>query len=559
MSKIFFLISIIILSNVISCEAAGPAKAAKLSRSRSQRKLKIPHADSPYGINQSLDRINAKDADLMPEMGIKWVRVHFFWEDIEKEPGKYNWKMADQAMKNCIRKDFGILARINSPPLHACDKPHEHIPSPKKMAAFARRMLKRYPGKIHAVEVMNEANVNKWPGVWERAAKHYVPVLKATYKAVKKYNPDILVVSAGIWQHPMYYLEDMYKEGAKGYFDVFNFHYYTEHQTNNDGGPAYFDAFRGNLSYMIAYFHDIMKRNGDGDKPIWVTEFGWSVTPEGQKHGVGEEKQAKFTEAAYEICRTSGIVTKVFPFCFHNTDGMSMIHERDTSKKHGPSARKEYRRKVFYALRDYAKKYPTWERKTTKLDMGPAAASSPLPIENSKMDKNIKGWASVKGHQTAKWDKKGHDGSGSLKLTTKGMKPAAAIQQGLPVEGGKGYEVRGFLRMKGGSANQFYPHGMIEITFTDKNGKLLNLRGPLSDNRAGDGISAQYFVSDTFGDWYEVHYPFKAPKNAVKANIILTLKPPNFRKKYKPVTGRAWFDDITVKPFQLSGRKESPK
>lgn len=525
-----------------------------------ESRLDVPHADSPYGINQRLDEIRARDVDLMPEMGITWVRVHFFWDKIEAAPGEFDWTVPDEAMANCTRKGFGVLARINTPPAHACDPPNEAIGNAEKFAAFTRKVLDRYPGQIHAVEVMNEENVNRWPGVWERAAREYVPVLQATYQAVKDYNPEILVVSAGIWQHPMYYLEDMYKAGAKGYFDVFNFHYYTEAQAIDQGGPRYFDAMRGSLSYLIAYHHDVMKRYGDDQKPIWLTEFGWSCTPESQSHGVGEELQASLTVDAYDICRTSGLVTKVFPYTFHNTDGMAMIHEGDTSKQYGPSAAANHKRKIFYALRDYAKHYPTWQVDEPQLDLGPDAADAPLAITNADMEQGMASWTAANETQAAADSEQTHSGQSALKVSTDGQGPAVVSQGEIPVEPARGYEVRGWLYMTGGKQNEFYPHGMVEITFRDADGQPIDVHGPLSDNRAGKTISTQYFVSETFGEWYEVHYPFRAPDNAATAEILLALRPPNFRKPYDPVPGEAWFDDIAVKPFQLAAktRKEKP-
>lgn len=531
---------------------AAPPNVPPASNPDSDRpRLVVPHADSPYGTNQVLDRIKARDTELMPEMGIKWVRVHFFWDRIEVEPGVFDWEIPDKAMASCVGQGFGILARINTPPGDACVAPHKTIPDPEKFAAFTKIVLERYPGQIHALEVLNEGNTGRWPGVWERAAHLYVPVLKAGYLATKAYNPDILVLSSGIWQHPMYYLEDMYKAGAKDYFDVFNFHYYIEGQAADHGGPLYFDAVRGSLSYLVAYYYDVMKKYGDGDKPIWVTEFGWAVSPEGQNHGVGEALQAEFTVNAVDIFRRSGVVTKIFPFCFYSTDGMAMIHERDTSKKFGPSAGKDYRRKVFYDLRDYAKRYPKWDSTRRDMDLGPEAAERALAIKNPGMDGGVDSWATDSPAGVA-WDaERGYTRPGSIKLTTDGHGPTTATQRGLRVEPDRGYEVRGHMKMSGGMANEFYPHGMIEVDFYDKHGRQIAVHAPLSDNRVGKGVSSHYFVSDTFGDWYEVHYPFRAPADAVTADVTFSLRPPNYREPYKPVAGEAWFDDVTVKPFEL--------
>jgi hypothetical protein len=52
----------------------------------------------------------------------------------------------------------------------------------------------------------------------------------------------------------------MYKCGAKGYFDAISIHPY--------GKPLHWQA--------IDDTHKVMKDHGDGDKGLWVTEWGFS-------------------------------------------------------------------------------------------------------------------------------------------------------------------------------------------------------------------------------------------------------------------------------------------
>ena len=67
------------------------------------------------------------------------------------------------------------------------------------------------------------------------------------------------------------YLEGMYREGAKGYFDAIAIHPYDKKNT----GPFHLRGIRDTRRVLVA--------NGDWDKAIWLTEYGWSTPDEALK------------------------------------------------------------------------------------------------------------------------------------------------------------------------------------------------------------------------------------------------------------------------------------
>ncbi|MBW3623540.1 MAG: hypothetical protein KY468_09045, partial [Armatimonadetes bacterium] len=120
--------------------------------------------------------------------------------------------------------------------------------------------------------------------------------------------------------------------------------------------------------------------------------------------------------------------------------------------------------------------------------------------------------------------------------------PAGAAQGGIPSEGGRLYEVTGWVRMTGGAKDPRYARAMVEVQAWGEGEKSLNVTGPLHDRRAGDQLSTNYYISETEGQWYEIHYPFYAPAEARTVNIGLRLD-------FGP--GVAWFDDIKIAPLEL--------
>lgn len=126
------------------------------------------------------------------------------------------------------------------------------------------------PYGVHIYEVMNEPNGCEY----NLTPSAYTAILKASYTAIKAADPSAFVLMAGLCPPddtadlPYTYLTAMYAAGAKGYFDAMNDHPYsypdTPLQTSDSWNP---------WSYL-PQLHTIMANNGDGNKQIWLTEFG---------------------------------------------------------------------------------------------------------------------------------------------------------------------------------------------------------------------------------------------------------------------------------------------
>jgi hypothetical protein len=96
------------------------------------------------------------------------------------------------------------------------------------------------------------------------------------------------------------FLQQMYDNGAKDYFDVLTMQGYGLWSGPDDRRmrPRVL-----NFSRPI-YVHDIMIKNGDAHKPIWLTEMNWNALPSDhpaypQYGRVTEEQQARYVVEAY--------------------------------------------------------------------------------------------------------------------------------------------------------------------------------------------------------------------------------------------------------------------
>jgi hypothetical protein len=95
------------------------------------------------------------------------------------------------------------------------------------------------------------------------------------------------------------YLQRMYNAGAGACFDIMS----------AQGYGLWSGATDQRLKPTVINFphhlllRDLMVRNGDAHKSIWISEMGWNVVPEGMEARFGrvtEEQQARYTVQAYE-------------------------------------------------------------------------------------------------------------------------------------------------------------------------------------------------------------------------------------------------------------------
>jgi hypothetical protein len=245
-------------------------------------------ARTPEEIDRTLDEMQA--------MGVQNVRILVPWGIVEPWPGFTFWETTDYIVNAAYERDMGVLADITSTALWASypgTPAYSSEPTdPEAYARFAAMVAERYEGKVSAYEIYNEVNTAiAWAP--QPDAEVYVEVLKAAYTAIKEVDPEATVVAGGLIStydygnltvNPVGYLEQMYANGAAGYFDALSFHPYHYTLPFSQGRPW------GNLSPInqMDMMHELMVANGDGDKLIWSTEYGVPTTPQ------DEQTQAAF-------------------------------------------------------------------------------------------------------------------------------------------------------------------------------------------------------------------------------------------------------------------------
>ncbi|MCS7050198.1 MAG: cellulase family glycosylhydrolase [Thermomicrobium sp.] len=265
----------------------------------------IPLTDvNPLGINTFLqaepdpERV-ARMLDMIAAAGFSYIRQPFFWYEIEPEPGvfwdtKWNvstWEKYDRIVRLARERGLEIIARLDKPPRWAregqpmLDECPDGPPTrTEDYARFVQAVVRRYQGQIRYVQIWNEPNLrNEW-GCQPIDPVAFTRLLEVAYRAAKDADPNVLVLMPGLAPtdqtgpenlSDLLFLERMYQAGAAPYFDIASAMVYGYGYSPHDRRV---DFARNNFSRVLQT-REIMVRYGDGNKPLWVSEYNWVAFP----------------------------------------------------------------------------------------------------------------------------------------------------------------------------------------------------------------------------------------------------------------------------------------
>ena len=256
------------------------------------------------------------------QLGADWVRLWALWETMEPSPGRFDEHLIgvlNGRIAALKARGVKVLVVVHRAPAWA-NGGRGGIAPPSDPATFGRfmgRIAARVPG-ADAWELWNEPDSQEfWAGGADPPA--YAALLRAAYPAIKAAQPSDIVVTGGMVGNNMDFLAALYANGAGGAFDAVGVH--TDTACLTDGPGVYYRDERGRVGrYTFSAYrevHAVMADHGDGAKPIWMTELGWSTQggrcPVGTKAGtkplgVSPRAQARFLRAAYRCLAADPVI-----------------------------------------------------------------------------------------------------------------------------------------------------------------------------------------------------------------------------------------------------------
>ncbi|MBI5302753.1 MAG: hypothetical protein HY868_11490 [Chloroflexi bacterium] len=294
---------------------------------------------------------NNAEMSTLNSMGFTWAKVQIRWCDAEGGGrGNIDWSQMDRLIGAAQSKGIKVMfSVVCAPNWSRADRGAGGSGPPDNMqdaADFMGKAAAKYcGGALGAIEVWNEHNLlTEWHGKQINAAL-YMDMLKKSYTSIKAACPGIVVVSGaptptGVMSDTaiddVVFLQQMYANGLKQYSDAVGAHPSgfcnapdATVGTMNPCGGQYGNHRSFFFQDTMKAYRNVMVANGDGDKQIWPTEFGWGVHSSPHP-GYEYEKfisdgiQAQWLVKAYQMMKAWGWVGVAILW---NLDFMDMNNE----------------------------------------------------------------------------------------------------------------------------------------------------------------------------------------------------------------------------------------
>lgn len=238
--------------------------------------ITIASTAEPPGIRLGVVRgisygLFGKPGEFVPQaraLGAGLIRAYLYWGQVEPEPGRYDWTVAD-ALLGQLDGDAEVwITLCSSSPWGtrvATDfQPQSPARDDRAYAEFVRRVVGHCAGRVRYWQCNNEPSNTGL--LWAGTAAEYVTQLRAFYRAVKDADPAAAVVLGGCGYDvlasepgsPQRQFFDHLADAGRDAFDLFSAHLYGDPAAV----PAYLDTAR---QFMRA--HGYLK-------PVVVGEHG---------------------------------------------------------------------------------------------------------------------------------------------------------------------------------------------------------------------------------------------------------------------------------------------
>ena len=271
--------AIAILAALVAVLAAAPsAGAAKRSVPQGFYGVMLDR-----GVADASPAVQDAQFALMARSGVESVRTVFRWSEVQPNPGQQpDLSRLDGLVTAASAHGVQVLPVVMYAPRWARRNPDLGASPPARAAdyaAFLRQLVARYgpvgsfwaerpalPRRpLRTWQVWNEPELSyQWdvdrgaPGAYPGG---YVTLLRAARRALRVADRGSRVVLAGVTNDSWNELRTLYRNGARGHFDVAAVQTYT-------GKPE-------NVLRVLARVRTVMRRAKDPRRAVWITELSW--------------------------------------------------------------------------------------------------------------------------------------------------------------------------------------------------------------------------------------------------------------------------------------------
>jgi polysaccharide biosynthesis protein PslG len=239
-----------------------------------------------YGVGfgaQELQPQTPRALELASQAHIDWVRLGLYWQDVEPNPGQFDFQADDAVIASTRANHLNVLAILAystpwnttapaDPPINPTHYPPRDYGD---WANYVATVVTRYKADVHYWEVWNEPDLTEF---WNGTPAQYAALLAITSSTIRQIDPTATVVLGGqaFVDMPGHGASDFLTQilgdadhPAAANFDIAAFHFYLR----PDQAPQDFAAFKTALTQF-----------GITNRPIWITEAGlpnWAIATGG--------------------------------------------------------------------------------------------------------------------------------------------------------------------------------------------------------------------------------------------------------------------------------------
>jgi polysaccharide biosynthesis protein PslG len=279
-----------LLALLAAATAATPADAAK---------RRVPFGF--FGTVVPPEMTGMSDATLDQQMalmagsGVESVRLTLTWSQLEPSRGQYTFGLLDRLVAAAARHRLAVLVTVTESTKWNSQRPSDpnwfRFPptDPAAYAELMRQLVIRYgpAGSLWAQNpTLPRVPIRQWqiwneqtaPWHWDsrRWAPGYTRLLKGAYRAIHGADRGAKVVAGSLVASRANYapwdgMRDLYRAGAKRFFDLVAVHPFTNNKR----------SVRVTVNQTLEIVRRVraqMKRRRDGRKEILLTELTWPAS-----------------------------------------------------------------------------------------------------------------------------------------------------------------------------------------------------------------------------------------------------------------------------------------
>jgi Beta-galactosidase len=232
---------------------------------------------------------------LMASSGVESVRATVAWWELEPTPGAYNFAVLDRVVAMAARHRLAVVANVTEPAKWTSSRPNDpewfRFPptNPAAYGELMRQLVLRY-GPAGSFWAQNPAiprvAIRHWqiwneqtaPWHWRHRpwAPGYTQLLKAAYRSIHGADRGAQVIAGSLVAANANYppwdgMRDLYRAGAKRFFDAVAIHPFTNNKS----------SVRVTVDQTLEIVRRVraqMKRRRDARKPVLLTEVTWPAS-----------------------------------------------------------------------------------------------------------------------------------------------------------------------------------------------------------------------------------------------------------------------------------------